>query len=400
MVKTIAGLLFFSACTGKAPNNCSEGFGMDRAGRCVPVVSPYAASDESEAPPVNDPSIEGDMPGECSDAADNNQDGLFDCADPGCADDPACDVETDVPEDTGDEVERYHPQGYAGARLHGPETNDRVEDCMPCHGDDLRGMSGPFPETEMNCDDCHEGLEDWRSNCTYCHGGEANTTGAPPREINALEGESESTWSFLAHSIHVEDTEMKTGIGCEQCHVKPDDVFSLGHVLLGDATAGVSEVVFTGGVNPEASWEGGTCSELYCHGDGQEPNGEIAQDAGERKCEDCHAIKGYGASEFRSMSGEHELHLDLGVDLGCPACHSEVMSDPECTEGGSCITDNTLHVNNHNDVHFLESLTTTMEYDPTAQTCSEGGFNCHGPKPWIVTPGSGPGPGPGPGGSK
>jgi len=391
MVNRIAGLLFLSACSGKAPNNCSEGFGMDRAGRCVPVESPYGDSDEGDPVAVDDPTVEGDFPGECSDSADNNQDGLFDCADPGCADDPACDVDTDVPDDTGEEVERYHPQGYAGARIHGPDTNDRVEDCMPCHGDDLRGMSGPFPETDMNCDDCHPGLEDWRSNCTYCHGGEDNTTGAPPREINAEAGESESTWSFLAHSQHVEDTEMKTGIGCEQCHVKPEDVFSLGHVLLGDSTAGVAEVVFTGGMNPEASWEGGSCSELYCHGDGQESNGEIAQDAGERKCEDCHAIKGYGDRELSSMSGEHELHLDLGDEVGCPACHATVMSDPTCTEGGTCITDNSLHVNNQKDVHFLELLTTTMEYDPVAKTCSEGGINCHGPEPWIFEPTKGSG---------
>ena len=97
------------------------------------------------------------------------------------------------------------------------------------------------------------------------------------------------------------------------------------------------------------------------------------------------------------MSGEHQLHLDLPYDVGCPACHSDVMSDLECTEGGSCITDNTLHVNNEKDVKFHEALTTTMEYDPVTQTCSDGGINCHGPEPWIY---GGPGGAPEPGGGK
>jgi cysteine-rich repeat protein len=34
--------------------------------------------------------IEGDAPGECSDEADNDRDGLFDCDDPDCAGSPAC----------------------------------------------------------------------------------------------------------------------------------------------------------------------------------------------------------------------------------------------------------------------------------------------------------------------
>ena len=52
--------------------------------------------------------FEGDSPGECSDAADNNRDGLFDCDDPGCAGSPDCTdtasidttPETTIPDDT------------------------------------------------------------------------------------------------------------------------------------------------------------------------------------------------------------------------------------------------------------------------------------------------------------
>ena len=39
--------------------------------------------------------IEGDEAGECSDEADNDGDGLFDCNDPDCFGSPACREDTD-----------------------------------------------------------------------------------------------------------------------------------------------------------------------------------------------------------------------------------------------------------------------------------------------------------------
>ena len=45
--------------------------------------------------------VEGDDAGECSDAADNDRDGWFDCDDPDCADDSACDG-NDPPDDDDD----------------------------------------------------------------------------------------------------------------------------------------------------------------------------------------------------------------------------------------------------------------------------------------------------------
>ncbi len=51
---------------------------------------------------------EGDLPGECSDGADNDRDGLYDCADPDCAASPACsgaDADADAPDDAAGEAE-------------------------------------------------------------------------------------------------------------------------------------------------------------------------------------------------------------------------------------------------------------------------------------------------------
>lgn len=45
--------------------------------------------------------FEGDEPGECTDGADNDQDGLFDCDDPNCAGSPDCAADDDDDEEEG-----------------------------------------------------------------------------------------------------------------------------------------------------------------------------------------------------------------------------------------------------------------------------------------------------------
>ena len=42
--------------------------------------------------------FEGDEPGECTDGADNDRDGLFDCDDPGCEGAPDCTTDSDADE--------------------------------------------------------------------------------------------------------------------------------------------------------------------------------------------------------------------------------------------------------------------------------------------------------------
>ncbi len=445
-------LLCVWSCATDKEAVCEDGYGMTSDGVCVEVDTPADDSASIEDPAIEgdadgectdgadndrdslfdcddpgcaddpacaeDPDIEGDAPGECTDGADNDRDELFDCDDPGCADDPACggvdsdadadtdvdadadadadtdadadaDTDADADSDADGAVETYHPPGYAGARVHGPDTNNLVEDCMPCHGDDYRGMSGAFPETEVNCDDCHEGLEEWRTNCIYCHGGEEDESGAPPREVNGEAGDPTTTYSFQAHTVHVQDSAMKSGFDCVECHTKPDDIFSVGHVIVGDATPDHSEVTFAGGLSPEASWEAGTCSDLYCHGNGQEPNGEISEDAGEQSCGDCHPYIDSSMAEWESMSGAHIDHLIL-PGPSCTMCHSNTMSDYECTDDASCITDVTLHLNKENDIRFPDELAPTMVYE--RNMCTGGSGSCHdsdhAPPPWSMTGGS------------
>jgi hypothetical protein len=57
-----------------------------------------SAGDDDSTPTGN---YEGDQPGECSDGADNDQDGLFDCDDPDCFGAPDCGGDDDDDDDDG-----------------------------------------------------------------------------------------------------------------------------------------------------------------------------------------------------------------------------------------------------------------------------------------------------------
>ena len=51
---------------------------------------------------IGNKDVEGDEAGECSDGADNDQNGLFDCDDEGCAGSPDCEEETEDTDSEGD----------------------------------------------------------------------------------------------------------------------------------------------------------------------------------------------------------------------------------------------------------------------------------------------------------
>ena len=71
---------------------------------------------------------------------------------------------------------RHHPDGWAAADTHGLAAKFVQEDCRSCHGLQLDG--GPVG---VSCDGCHQ--PNWKTTCTFCHGGTDNQTGAPPRDI-------------------------------------------------------------------------------------------------------------------------------------------------------------------------------------------------------------------------
>ncbi|MEZ4322337.1 MAG: c-type cytochrome domain-containing protein [Myxococcota bacterium] len=199
----------------------------------------------------------------------------------------------------------FHPDGWEAPDVHGLAAKFQQLDCRECHGDQLQGELGPA------CESCHG--SGWETTCTFCHGGQDSTTGAPPEDID---DNTDVTLSpFQKHTQHL-DPGSHAPIPCETCHTVPTSALTLGH-FFDDDTPGRAEVRFSG-LAAGGSWNGQSCG-VYCHGDGQGP-GSVDHASGPRQCSSCHPFMGSGEAALEGMSGEHEEHIDEG--LACASCHS------------------------------------------------------------------------------
>lgn len=219
----------------------------------------------------------------------------------------------------------HHPDGYAAAEVHGLAAKLQEETCVGCHGEDLTGGTA-----EVSCDGCH--AEGWRTDCVLCHGGEADLTGAPPVDIDP-----DSAVSYPEHTVHGQET-IHSAWDCTTCHTKPTDVLSAGHVFVGDSTRAVAEVDLTGGLSAEGSYDGsGTCSNLYCHGNGQDGSRGAATSGDTADCAMCHGDRG----SAWELSGEHHEHVE---EFDCDECHGETVT------GSSTVSNPANHVDGERDL--------------------------------------------------
>ena len=265
--------------------------------------------------------------------------------------------------------EGYHPPGYAAAEAHGLESNLKEQVCVNCHAPDLRGD----PEIDaVSCDGCHheegEDPEAWRSDCTFCHGGLDDLTGAPPEDLHSAPVDA----SFGPHTAHVSGTAVRIPLPCSDCHVMPEDVLSIGHLY--DSTAGVAEVDFSASISTETIWTDGTCSNAWCHGDGQGHNGVIESDQTDLGCTSCHAGQVDAPGAWAALSGTHsEPHLS-GVDgiiSTCSDCHSSTVATDDTRIIGP-----ERHIDGLSDVEFDQSdPLIDLTYDAQTKTCTG---SCHG----------------------
>lgn len=244
----------------------------------------------------------------------------------------------------------YHPEGWAAPTEHGLAAKLHEQTCTDCHGANLDGeLNG------VSCDGCHSDPE-WRTNCNFCHGGVDNMTGAPPEDID--DNTDTATLAFRAHTRHVEENN-HSPFGCGTCHVKPDSALTPGHLF--DDTRGEAEVTFAQGLSPQGTYGGnGSCSNLYCHGNGRGSNGSVTH-AESMACDSCHAGLTSGRSGWQTMSGAHEDHLREG--LSCQDCHSETTRD------GSSIYDPARHVNGTKDIFPGASTGVTYANGACTGTC-------------------------------
>jgi predicted CxxxxCH...CXXCH cytochrome family protein len=118
----------------------------------------------------------------------------------------------------------------------------------------------------------------------------------------------------------------------------------------------------TAGLSAGGTYNGSTCANLYCHGNGRGPNGTYSRTGPSTTCSSCHASVASGPSSWDTMSTPHTNHLEQGIL--CHDCHSTVAST-----SGNAILNPTLHVNGQPDVSLTDGGVTR-----TAGLCSG---TCH-----------------------
>lgn len=250
---------------------------------------------------------------------------------------------------------RVHPAGFAAGPVHGVEMTLQKQDCRTCHGADLTGGVGP------SCDGCHtlSAPTSWRSQCTYCHGGGDNQTGAPPRHLDGTTDPARA--KFAAHGAHVTQG-VAAALDCTQCHKKPADVLSAEHAF--DATPGAAEVTMAQGLSPAGTYDGkGGCTNLYCHGSGR-TNGTARDGSAALTCAGCHPALNSNEAAWGTMSGEHRLHLELN-GVTCGDCHQTV------TQNGTTVVQPALHVDGKRQIAFGAAA--------TGMTWTAANRRCNGP---------------------
>jgi predicted CxxxxCH...CXXCH cytochrome family protein len=225
----------------------------------------------------------------------------------------ACSAERALPD--GTPASGVHPAGYAdpkSASFHVGDIRARGYDlalCASCHGDDYAGGGAG-----VSCLECHP---QGPTACVTCHKN-GPTTGA--------------------HAVHRDVGQL----ACAECHVVPARWDAPGHVL-GDAPpaevtfgarAGMTLVAADRAGPPTTA--GGTCTNIYCHGDVLHAGGGLAteprwdaQPAG--GCTGCHAAPPPSHAQTECASCHANApHIDgiveVGRDTSCSGCHGDASS--------------------------------------------------------------------------
>jgi predicted CxxxxCH...CXXCH cytochrome family protein len=183
---------------------------------------------------------------------------------------------------------------------------------------------------------------------------------APPPDLSGNTGTD--AIGVGAHLFHVNPSLLADGYDCSQCHVKPAEIASPGHMddgLPAEVTFG--PLAATDGASP--AWDRSTpsCSGTYCHGATLEGGAQVsplwAQNQfppEEDLCGTCHPIQDM-------TQGSHAPHLAHGFD--CSFCHEGYTTDAVVTS---------LHVNGTRDV--IPTAEVGGSFD--GESCS--GVRCHG----------------------
>jgi predicted CxxxxCH...CXXCH cytochrome family protein len=232
--------------------------------------------------------------------------------------------------------------------FHAYSANVGLGPCMTCHGTDLSG--GP---ANVACSLCHDaslppGITTWKQNCTMCHGGTDNQTGAPPR---TTWGKSAELVRVGAHSVHIQGSALAGPMACSSCHVVPADALAAGHIDGQRATVTFSGLAIQGTLRPTYDPTTASCSTTYCHG-ATLTNGSnttpvwTTVDGSQDACGTCHGIPplstwGHGYPPIHGNNACNFCHYDVanaaGTAITNPAAHINGVvdvknrdTDPDC----------------------------------------------------------------------
>ncbi|MBW2730894.1 MAG: CxxxxCH/CxxCH domain-containing protein [Deltaproteobacteria bacterium] len=254
------------------------------------------------------------------------------------------------------QLSQIHPKGYAAGDQHGPDFNSAPQSCKTasCHGDTLLGGAGP------SCQSCHA---NWQTNCTFCHGGTDNTTGAPPESVAG--GTATTLRNVGAHSAHLKSTSSwyKTFV-CTDCHVKPATLEASGHLGPAPAELSFSNFVRSDGANPQ--WTGTTCSGTYCHGatmDGGQHSAPTwtTVDGTQVTCTGCHGMPPGGSHPASSA---------------CSVCHSEVVNASNQIIGANLHIDGIVQASANHPAGYGNNDVHGKDFEASPESCK--GAACHG----------------------
>jgi predicted CxxxxCH...CXXCH cytochrome family protein len=195
-----------------------------------------------------------------------------------------------------------HPQNHRCSRCHGSVVDDAY--------------------TILHTGRHRDGKVDYAVGCTSCHGWNQGTS--PPQNLSGECGVDKK--GVGAHAAMRREAIRAHKVACNNCHTVPTGTWEAGHID-GDNQAEVKFKLLAKADGASPTWNGTTCSGVYCHGatltGGTHKEPSWTDESGKAKmCGACHRL----------------TDPEGNADSDCSSCHpTSVKSDRTIIEDGTHI---------------------------------------------------------------